>query len=64
VIVLTNGVKRDLYLSGRNIPGVLVRPWGEASAYDIIWADLVVIEEPALANDRSTATADSSEDAE
>ena len=55
VILLTDGVKRDLYLSGRNIPGVLVRPWGEASAYDILWADLVVIEEAALTSNGSTA---------
>jgi large subunit ribosomal protein L4 len=51
VIVLTDGVNRDLYLSSRNIPGVLVRPWGEASAYDILWADLVVVEEPALSEE-------------
>jgi large subunit ribosomal protein L4 len=63
VIVLTDGVNRDLYLSSRNIPGVLVRPWGEASAYDILWADLVVIEEPALTGEVSAA-ADSAEEAE
>lgn len=55
VIVLTDGLKRDLYLSARNVPGVLVRPWGEASAYDILWADLVVVEETALTNGDSTA---------
>ncbi len=55
VIVLTDGLKRDLYLSARNVPGVLIRPWGEASAYDILWADLVVVEETALTNGDSTA---------
>ncbi|MFQ5530605.1 MAG: 50S ribosomal protein L4 [Gemmatimonadota bacterium] len=55
VIVLTDGLKRDVYLSGRNVPGVIVRPWGEASAYDILWADLVVIEETALHNGGSAA---------
>lgn len=55
VIVLTDGIKRDVYLSGRNIPGVIVRPWGEASAYDILWADLVVVEETALQNGESAA---------
>jgi large subunit ribosomal protein L4 len=55
VIVLTNGLKRDVYLSGRNVPGLLVRPWGEASAYDILWADLVVIEEAALTNGGAAA---------
>ena len=49
VLVLTDGLKREVYLSSRNIPGLMVLPWGEASAYDVLWADLVVIEEPALA---------------
>jgi len=56
VIVLTDGLKRDFYMSARNVPGVIVRPWGEASAYDILWADLVVVEETAFNNnDDSTA---------
>ncbi len=50
VLVLTDGLKREVYLSARNVPGVLVKPWGEASAYDILWSDLVVVEEPALAS--------------
>ncbi len=58
VILLTDGIKREVYLSGRNIPGVLVRPWGEASAYDILWADLVVVEETALRNGESAAEED------
>jgi large subunit ribosomal protein L4 len=49
VLVLTDGLKREVYLSGRNLPGVMVKPWGEASAYDVLWSDLVVIEESALA---------------
>jgi large subunit ribosomal protein L4 len=48
VLVLTDGLQREVHLSARNIPGVLVRPWGEASAYDVLWADLVVVEETAL----------------
>lgn len=48
VLFLTDGVNRQLYLSTRNIRSVLVRPWGEASAYDILWSDLVVVEETAL----------------
>lgn len=47
VLILTNGLKRVVYLSARNIPGVEVRPWGEASAYDILRARLVVVEEGA-----------------
>ena len=55
VLLLTDGVKREVYLSGRNIPDVKVMPWGEASAYDVLWARTVVIEEPALAGDEEDA---------
>lgn len=48
-LFLTDGVNRQVYLSARNIPGAEVRPWGEASAYDILWADVVIVEAPALA---------------
>ena len=48
VLLLMDGVKENVYLSSRNLPGVLVRPFGEESAYDIIWAHLLVIEKTAL----------------
>jgi large subunit ribosomal protein L4 len=48
-LFLTNGLKRPVYLSARNIPNVQVRPWGGASAYDILWADLVIVEASAFA---------------
>ncbi|MCL7963241.1 MAG: 50S ribosomal protein L4 [marine benthic group bacterium] len=48
VVILTDGLKKDVYLSSRNLQGVLVRPWGEASAYDLIWSDLLIIEETAF----------------
>ncbi len=54
-LVLTDGVKREVYLSGRNIPDVKVMPWGEASAYDVLWAHTVIVEEPALAGDEEDA---------
>jgi large subunit ribosomal protein L4 len=60
VVILTDGLKRDVYLSARNIPGVLVRPWGEASAYDLIWSDVLVIEETAF--DAAIAADESEED--
>lgn len=47
-LILTDGLKKNVYLSCRNIPGVQIRPWGEASAYDVLWADVVVVEETAL----------------
>lgn len=47
VLLLTDGLKRNVYLSARNIPGVEVKPWGQASAYELIKAKLIVIEEGA-----------------
>jgi large subunit ribosomal protein L4 len=48
VLILTDGAKENLHLSSRNLPDVLVRPFGEESAYDILWAHLLVIEKAAL----------------
>jgi large subunit ribosomal protein L4 len=48
VLVLTHGIKRAAYLSARNLPRAEVLPWAEASAYDILWADAVVVEQGAL----------------
>jgi large subunit ribosomal protein L4 len=48
VLLLTDGVKENLYLSSKNLPGALVRPFGEESAYDILWANILVIEKTAL----------------
>ena len=59
VLVLTDGLQREVYLSGRNIPNLTVLPWGEASAYDVLWANLVVVEESAL----ESVGADDEEDA-
>lgn len=48
VLILTNGTNRTVYLSARNIPGVEVRPWTDASAYDVLWSDRVIVERSAL----------------
>ncbi len=48
VLLLTEGVKANVYLSSRNLPDVEVRPFGEESAYDILWAGVLVIEKAAL----------------
>ena len=48
VLVLTAGANESVYLSGRNLPTVDVMPYFEASAYDVLWADAVVVEEGAL----------------
>ncbi|HEU5219598.1 MAG TPA: 50S ribosomal protein L4 [Gemmatimonadales bacterium] len=48
VLVLANGENRNLYLSGRNIPAAKVMNYSNASAYDVIWSDAVVVEQGAL----------------
>src|SRR5512143_2865512 len=53
VLFLTHGVSEALYLSARNLPKVDVLPHSDASAYDIIWAEVVVVEEPALSGERA-----------
>lgn len=49
ILFLTHGVNRELYLSGRNLPGVRVLPFGAESPYDVVWSGTTIIEEAALA---------------
>jgi large subunit ribosomal protein L4 len=46
VLVLTAGdaAAHNVYLSGRNIPGVHVMRFADATAYEILWSDAVVAE--------------------
>jgi hypothetical protein len=48
ILVLTAGHNPNAYLSGRNLPAVEVMSYPEASAYDILWSEAVVVEEGAL----------------
>jgi large subunit ribosomal protein L4 len=48
VLVLTAETNSNLYLSGRNIPDVRVMRYRDAAAYDILWADALVVEQAAL----------------
>jgi large subunit ribosomal protein L4 len=57
VLVLTDGHKPVVHRSSRNIPGVLVRPFGQESAYDLLWADTLIIEAPALERAQEVAHA-------
>ena len=47
-LILTNGTKPNVYLSGRNVAGVEVRSFGEESVYDLLWAHLIIIERSAI----------------
>ncbi len=48
VLILTDGVKPNVFLSGRNLPNVHVMPYGDVSTYHIIWSDVVLVESAAL----------------
>jgi large subunit ribosomal protein L4 len=50
VLILTDGVKPNVFLSGRNLPTVHVMPYGDVSTYHILWSDVVLIESGALGN--------------
>ena len=48
VLVLTASDAHNVYLSGRNIPDVQVMRFADASAYEIMWSETVVLEIGAL----------------
>ncbi len=48
VLVLTANDAHNVYLSGRNIPDVHVMRFADASAYEIMWSQTVVVEIGAL----------------
>ena len=55
-LILTDGVKTNVYLSGRNIPNVVVLPYSDASTYDILWSDVVLVEAGAIGHELSPVT--------
>ena len=48
VLILTNGLKPNVFLSGRNLPNVHVMPFGDVSTYHLLWSEVVLIESGAL----------------
>ncbi|MGQ0537962.1 MAG: 50S ribosomal protein L4 [Gemmatimonadaceae bacterium] len=48
VLVLTDGAKPNVFLSGRNLPNVHVMPFRDAGTYHILWCDSLVVESAAL----------------
>ncbi|MDZ4257947.1 MAG: 50S ribosomal protein L4 [Gemmatimonadales bacterium] len=49
VLILTDGNKPEVHLSARNVPRLEVLPFVEATAYDLLLAEAVVVEAAALA---------------
>jgi hypothetical protein len=48
VLVLTDGVKPNVFLSARNLPTTHVMPYSDVSTYHVLWSDVVVIEGGAI----------------
>ncbi|MFL5480691.1 MAG: 50S ribosomal protein L4 [Gemmatimonadaceae bacterium] len=48
ILVLTDGLKQNVFLSGRNLQRVHVMPYSDVSTYHILWSDVVLIEANAL----------------
>jgi large subunit ribosomal protein L4 len=50
VLVLTDGVKENVFKSGRNLQNVHVMPYSDTSAFHVLWSDVVLVESAALGN--------------
>ena len=48
ILVLTDGMKQNVFLSGRNLQRVHVMPYSDVSTYHILWSDVVLVESNAL----------------
>ena len=48
VLLLTSDHRPEIYRSARNIPDTRVMRYADAGAYDVLWADAVVVEEAAV----------------
>ena len=65
VLILTNGVNHNVYMSGRNLPSTHVMPYSDVSTYHILWSDVVVVEASALGTtSRDTEETEAARDAE
>jgi large subunit ribosomal protein L4 len=48
VLILTDGMKPNVFLSGRNLQRTHVMPYSDVSTYHVLWSDVVLIESNAL----------------
>src|SRR5690349_17503447 len=48
VLILTDGSKPNVFLSGRNLATVHVMPYADVSTYHLLWSDVVLIESGAI----------------
>jgi len=50
VLILTDGVNPNVYMSGRNLPRTHVLPYSDVSTYHLLWSDVVLVESNAFAS--------------
>ncbi|MGK2962368.1 MAG: 50S ribosomal protein L4, partial [Gemmatimonadaceae bacterium] len=48
VLILSDGVNHNLYMSGRNLPRTHVLPYSDVSTYHLLWSDVVLVEASAF----------------
>ncbi|GAC1413474.1 MAG: hypothetical protein NVSMB53_11150 [Gemmatimonadaceae bacterium] len=48
VLILTDGMKENVFLSGRNLQRTHVMPYADVSTYHILWSDVVLVESNSL----------------
>jgi large subunit ribosomal protein L4 len=57
ILILTDGVNKNVYLSCRNLPSAHVMPFADASTYHILWSDIVLVESGAIGQSLSPVAA-------
>jgi large subunit ribosomal protein L4 len=61
VLILTDGVKPNVYISGRNLPRTHVLPYSDVSTYHLLWSDVVIVESSAFGTALDTETTETAE---
>ena len=61
VLILTDGVKPNVYISGRNLPRTHVLPYSDVSTYHLLWSDVVIVEASAFGTALDAETAETVE---
>jgi hypothetical protein len=64
VLILTDGAKSNVYMSGRNLPRTHVLPYSDVSTYHLLWSDVVLVEAGAFGAAEATEETENAEDAE
>jgi large subunit ribosomal protein L4 len=61
VLILTDGVNHNVFMSGRNLPRTHVLPYSDVSTYHLLWSDVVIVESSAFGTALDAETAETAE---